>query len=56
MAPRDRSDDPLRFTGSVGNTSVEVRGDASVITTILEQGRDIIIVTGDAQVRIRVRD
>lgn len=46
----------LRFSGSVGDTDVEVRGNGSVITTILEQGRDIIIVTGDAQIRVRVRE
>ncbi len=46
----------LRYSGSVGDTDVEVRGNGSVITTILEQGRDIIIVTGDAQIRVRVRE
>jgi hypothetical protein len=54
-APEGRTE-VLRYAGSVGDTDVEVRGNGSVITTILEQGRDIIIVTGDAQIRVRVRD
>jgi membrane-associated protease RseP (regulator of RpoE activity) len=54
-APEGRTE-VLRYAGSVGDTDVEVRGNGSVITTILEHGRDIIIVTGDAQIRVRVRD
>jgi membrane-associated protease RseP (regulator of RpoE activity) len=46
----------LRFSGTVGNAEIEVRGGSNVITTVVQQGEDIIIVTGDTRIRIhRVR-
>jgi hypothetical protein len=49
----DPSTAPLRFSGMVGDASVEVRGGrVNVIET--EDGRMVIIRTGDAEIRIRV--
>lgn len=44
-----------RFRDFVGNVEVEVLGGPSVVTTIVEAGRDIIIDTGEARIRIRAR-
>ncbi len=44
---------PLRFSGSVGNTTVEVRG-GRVNVTEDEGGKLVIIRTADAEIRIRV--
>jgi hypothetical protein len=43
---------PLRFTGSVGNVTVEVRG-GEVTVTEADDGRLIVIRTGDSEIRIR---
>lgn len=45
--------DQLRFTGSVGDVDVEVRGATSVITTVIEEGNEIVIVTRDARITIK---
>jgi hypothetical protein len=45
--------DQLRFTGSVGDVDVEVWGGSSVITTVIEEGREIVIVTRDARITIK---
>jgi hypothetical protein len=44
---------PLRFSGSVGNTTVEVRG-GRVNVTEDEGGRLLVIRTADTEIRIRV--
>jgi hypothetical protein len=44
---------PLRFSGTVGNTTIEVRG-GRVNVTEDEGGRLVIIRTADAEIRIRV--
>jgi hypothetical protein len=43
--------DQLRFTGS--DVDVEVWGGSSVITTVIEEGREIVIVTRDARITIK---
>jgi len=45
--------DQLRFTGSVGDVDVEVRGRSSVIATVIEEGNEIVIVTRDARITIK---
>lgn len=52
IAPAASEPGQLRFSGTVGNAEIEVRGGSNVITTIVEQGEDIIIVTGDTRIRI----
>jgi membrane-associated protease RseP (regulator of RpoE activity) len=46
----------LRYSGLVGETSVEVRGTGSVVVNIIEPGREIEIVTSDSRTRIRLED
>ena len=46
----------LRYSGLVGETSVEVRGTGSVVVNIIERGREIEIVTSDSRTRIRLDD
>jgi hypothetical protein len=46
----------LRYSGLVGETSVEVRGAGSVIVNIIDPGREIEIVTADSRTRIRLDD
>jgi S1-C subfamily serine protease len=46
----------LRYSGLVGETSVEVRGAGSVVVNIIEPGREIEIVTSDSRTRIRLDD
>ena len=48
--------DRLRFAGAVGDVEVEVRGNSSVITTVIKEGREIVIITRDARIRIRRPD
>jgi S1-C subfamily serine protease len=56
QAPAASAASQLRFSGTVGNAEIEVRGGSNVITTVVRQGEDIIIVTGDTRIRIhRVR-
>ncbi|UCC72605.1 MAG: PDZ domain-containing protein [Gemmatimonadota bacterium] len=43
----------LRFAGSVGDVDIEVRGGNSVIATVIEEGREIVIVTRDARITIK---
>ncbi|MGD8319324.1 MAG: PDZ domain-containing protein [Gemmatimonadota bacterium] len=50
---RSFAEAPLRFSGAVGNTTVEVRG-GRVTVTENEDGRLVIIRTNDAEIRIRV--
>lgn len=45
--------DQLRFTGTVGDVDVEVRGGSSVIATVIEEGNEIVIVTRDARITIK---
>ncbi len=45
--------DQLRFTGTVGDVSVEVRGGPTVIATVIEEGNEIVIVTRDARITIK---
>lgn len=45
----------VRLRERIGNVEVEVVGGPAVVTTIVERGRDIIIDTGDARIRIRAR-
>jgi len=47
------SNDPIRFAGRVGSADVEVRGTSNVITRILRQGQEIVIITPDGEIRIR---
>ncbi len=54
--PDRPSPEQLRWVGEVGDVNVEVRGSSSVVTTIIEEGREILIVTRDAQIRIRLKD
>jgi hypothetical protein len=44
----------LRYSGLVGEASVEVRGAGSVVVNIIEPGREIEIVTSDSRTRIRM--
>jgi membrane-associated protease RseP (regulator of RpoE activity) len=46
----------VRYSGTVGNAEVEVRSSGSVITTILEPGKDLLIVLDGARIRIRAAD
>jgi hypothetical protein len=48
---RGAAEGPLRFAGSVGNVTVEVRG-GRVSVTETDDGRVIVIRTGDVEVRI----
>jgi S1-C subfamily serine protease len=45
----------IRFEDVIGNVDVQVRGSPSVVTTIVEQGRELIIETPDARILIRAR-
>jgi hypothetical protein len=45
--------DALRYTATVGNAEVEVRGAGSVITTTFIPGKDLLIVTDAVRIRIR---
>ncbi len=49
--PPSFGEPPLRFSGTVGNTSVEVRG-GRVTVTESEDGRVIVIRTRDAEIRL----
>jgi hypothetical protein len=49
---RAPADGPIRFTGTVGETTVEVRG-GRVSVTESEDGNLIVIQTGDTVIRIR---
>lgn len=53
-APRPPTPGTLRFSGSVGNVDVEVRGDQNIVTTIVEEGREILIQTSSGVIRLRV--
>jgi hypothetical protein len=44
----------LRYSGLVGDASVEVRGAGSVVVNIIVPGREIEIVTADSRTRIRL--
>ena len=44
----------LRYSGLVGETSVEVRGAGSVVVNIIDPGREIEVVTADSRTRIRL--
>ena len=44
----------LRYSGLVGDASVEVRGTGSVVVNIIEPGREIEVVTADSRTRIRL--
>jgi hypothetical protein len=46
----------LRYSGLVGEATVEVRGAGSVVVNIIEPGREIEIVTSDSRTRIRLDD
>jgi len=46
----------LRYSGLVGEVSVEVRGTGSVVVNVIEPGREIEIVTSDSRTRIRLDD
>jgi membrane-associated protease RseP (regulator of RpoE activity) len=46
----------LRYSGLVGEASVEVRGTGSVVVNVIEPGREIEIVTSDSRTRIRLDD
>ncbi|NNK49002.1 MAG: PDZ domain-containing protein, partial [Gemmatimonadetes bacterium] len=46
----------LRYSGLIGETSVEVRGAGSVVVNIIEPGREIEIVTSDSRTRVRLDD
>jgi membrane-associated protease RseP (regulator of RpoE activity) len=50
LAP-DPSEGPLRFSGTVGSTSVEVRG-GRVTVTESPDGRIVVIRTGDTEIRL----
>lgn len=46
----------VRFRDMVGNVFVEVEGGPDIVTTIVEDGRYLIIDTGTARIRVRVVD
>jgi S1-C subfamily serine protease len=46
--------DQLRFAGVVGDVEVEVRGNRSVVAAVIEEGKEIVIITRDARIRIRL--
>jgi hypothetical protein len=45
----------LRYAGTVGDVDVEVRGGRSVIVRVVEEGKEIEIITVDSRVRLRLR-
>lgn len=45
----------LRFTGSLGDTSVDVWGIASVVVTMDEERGEVIIKTGTATIRLKAK-
>jgi len=47
--------DKLRYAGIVGDVDVEVRGGSSVIVRVIEEGKEIEIITVDSRVRLRLR-
>ena len=53
-APRPPTPGTLRFSGTVGNVDVEVRGDQNIVTSIVEEGREIVIHTSSGVIRLRV--
>jgi hypothetical protein len=46
----------LRYAGTVGNVEIEVRGGSSVIATVIEEGKELLIITRDARIRIKRPD
>lgn len=54
LAPERRS--RLRYTGSLGNVDVDVRGPGSVEVTRDESTGELVIRTGDAVIRLREKD
>jgi hypothetical protein len=46
----------LRYAGILGDVDVEVRGGSSVIVRVIEEGREIEIITVDSRVRLRLRE
>jgi membrane-associated protease RseP (regulator of RpoE activity) len=45
----------LRYTGTVGDVDVEVRGGNTVIVSVIEEGKEIEIITADSRIRLRLR-
>ncbi len=43
----------LRYSGSVGDADIEVRGPGSI--TVQGDGEDLIITTADAVIRVKAR-
>jgi hypothetical protein len=46
----------LRYSGLVGETSVEVRGAGSVVVNVIRPGREIEILSADSRTLIRLDD
>lgn len=44
----------VRYVGSVGDVSVEVRGGASVLVTVVKENEEIVILTEDARIVLKV--
>ncbi len=54
MASRTRNAaQPLRYSGTVGCSDVDVRGVGAVNVTVSQEGDEIVITTGDATVRVK---
>lgn len=45
----------LRYAGTIGDVDVEVRGGSTVIVSVIEDGKEIEIITADSRIRLRLR-
>jgi hypothetical protein len=47
--------DKLRYAGMVGDVEVEVRGGNTVIVRVIEEGKEVEIISADSRIRLRLR-
>ncbi len=47
--------DKLRYAGIVGDVDVEVRGGNTVIVRVIEEGKEVEIISADSRIRLRLR-
>ena len=45
----------LRYAGTVGDVDVEVRGANTVIVRVIEEGKEVEIISADSRIRLRLR-
>ncbi len=53
--PFDVTVEKLRYAGTVGDVDVEVRGGRTVIVRVIEEGKEVEIISVDSRIRLRLR-